>query len=155
LAPAQAAIANAVQQINANGNVVVGNWTLVRSSDAAVQNSVRGCSGLAASPINDLLASAATIDAEYRALLSAYSGAQQCRTAAGAIEAAATGGTGGGAVTGGAAGGETSTGVGPTGSRQGGAAAGAGGGAAGGGGGAGTRCPDGSIALLGICSGGR
>ena len=43
LAPAQAAIANAVQQINANGNVVVGNWTLVRSSDAAVQNSVRGC----------------------------------------------------------------------------------------------------------------
>src|SRR2546427_700214 len=152
---AQAAIANAVQQINANGNVVVGNWTLVRSSDAAVQNSVRGCSGLAASPINDLLASAATIDAEYRALLSAYSGAQQCRTAAGAIEAAATGGTGGGAVTGGAAGGETSTGVGPTGSRQGGAAAGAGGGAAGGGGGAGSRCPVGSIAPPRICSGRR
>src|SRR3989442_2989935 len=148
LAPAQAAIANAVQQINANGNVVVGNLTLVRSSDAAVQNSVRGCSGLAASPINDLLASAATIDAEYRALLSAYSGAQQCRTAAGAIEAAATGGTGGGAVTGGAAGGETSTGVGPTGSRQGGAAAGAGGGAAGGGGRARTPWPDGSTAPL-------
>src|SRR2546427_684821 len=101
VAPAQAALGNAVQQINPKGNVVVGNWTLVRSSDAAVQNSVRGCSGLAASPINDLLASAATIDAEYRALLSAYSGAQQCRTAAGAIEAAATGGTGGGAVTGG------------------------------------------------------
>src|SRR5436309_10783211 len=88
-------------------------------------------------------------------MLSAYAVEQHCRPVAGAIEAAATVGTGGGAVTGGAAGGETSTGVGRTGSRQGGAAAGAGGGAAGGGGGAGTRCPDGSIALLGICSGGR